>query len=79
MLLILNNNYNNNYRHNISIFSFINIDNVMHAYERLNILFGALQRVSKFGRTFIDTNIDATNTKVLNPFDAHDWQNFMIK
>ena len=51
----------------------------MHAYERLNILFGALQRVSKFGRTFIDTNIDATNTKVLNPFDAHDWQNFMIK
>ena len=46
----------------------------MHAYERLHILFGALQRGSKFGRAFIDTNRDATNTKVLNPFDEHDWQ-----
>ena len=51
----------------------------MHAYEKLNILFGALQRGSKFRRTFIDTNRDATNTKVLNPFDEHDWQKFMVE
>ena len=51
----------------------------MHAYERLNILFGALQWGSNFGRTFTDTNIDAINTKVLNPFDAHDWQKFIVE
>ena len=39
----------------------------MHAYERLKILFRALQRGSKFCRTFIDTNRDTTNTKILNP------------
>ena len=70
ILFILNNNSNHNYNKSpplYRIFSFINIDNVMHAYERLKILFRALQRGSKFCRTFIDTNRDTTNTKILNP------------
>lgn len=51
----------------------------MHAYERLNVLSGALQPGSKFSRTFIDTNKDATNTNKPNPLDVQDWQKFMVE